>query len=549
MNGLLISAHPTTAVLNCLDRRRVWLFAGIAVLLMLGYNGQWRIGPDSAIHMSIARSLAEGSGYTHPTGLEDAVRPGLALVTGATFSLFGVDRFEAITALMLVCTGAVLALTYWVVKLRFGRPTAVLIVCMLATNETFYRYGYHVLTDMPFLLGLMLLMLGIELFGPRGRRRLAAVACMTFALLLMLLFRSVAVVVVCACGLALGHHVTQGPGGWKRGTALAIAGLGLAAVCYWAVGGSMMRDSDKALDLIGGGIGEVFTRVFTDNGPELFTEHLPEALFGVDLGPWLGTPLGIIVLIFTIALCRVRPMWGLLVVVFVLQWLVLITNQRYILVLMPLLAIGWWRWARWLEPRFKPWQSWVAVLGVLVLWFVPNLVMVGVFIGEQHAKPFLQDYERGRYVALRLLADELEVIAGNEDIILADHAPQLTYMTRLPVHGPSTLPTYGDQRDRTLKRMRDAERILMVTPLDAMLKERITQLKLKQVETLAEVPTPDHDRIADFKIIQMIARNVDWENYHRRMEKRLLRAGAADQRNGESEQEAGQTEQAADQPE
>lgn len=518
------------------------------MLLLVGFNGQWRIGPDSAIHVTAARNLAEGSGLTHLTGLEKTIRPGLALVTAATFKLFGVDQFFAIDSLILLCALAVLVLTYWVVRLRFDRPTAMLIVCMLAVNETFYRYGYQVLTDMPFLFGLMLMLLGLELYHRAGALRPVGMALILISVPMMAAFRSVVVIVLIAGLLSVAYRIkTDKDNRRKYLIATGLAAVALVAIGWLMGGRTLLRDTGKALSLVGDDLGGTLGRVFTDNGPALFTEHLPESLFGVDLGPWVGTPLGIIAIVMGIALFKTRPIWGLLVGVFVVQWLLLITTGRYPLVIMPLLALGWWRLGLWVEGRGKPGATRWALVGLMVLWFGPNIVKIGTFIVEQRARPFLASYEDGRYVALQAVAHVLTDVVQDGDVIIADNAPQLIYYTRLPIYGPATLPTYGPQRDNTVKRLRDAERILLIAPTGDMLNERVGQLKLNQVQTLNVVPTPGYDRIDAYKIIQLSIRRVDWENYKRRMKIRLERTRAAEQGDRQTEQETGHAEQPGDQ--
>lgn len=539
-------ATTTTDLLTWFDRHRVRLWALIGLVYAAGFNGQWRIGPDSAIHVTLARSLAEGAGYTHPTGLENSVHPGLAYLTAATFKLFGVDHFAGIDALMLLCAIAVLVTTYWVVRLRFDRPLAVLAVCMLAGNELFFRYSYQILTDMPFLLGLMLGLLGLELCQRTGPAKWTGFALLPISLLVMAAFRSIVITVAAAGVLAAAYHLLRTPGRSRATAAILIPLLigGLLLTGWFAGTTAILRDGGKAITLVGGtSLGETLHRIVIDNGVTLLTENLPEAMFGVDLGPWAGTPLGIAAIVLGIALLRTRPMWGMLVLAFVLQWLLFITVRRYSLTIMPLLAIGWWRLGGWLEGRLKPAAARWAVIGLMVLWFAPNTVKLGAFILEQRARPFLTSYEGGRYTAVKAIAHELLQVTREGDLIVADQAPQLIYLTRLPIYGPDTLPTYGPKREDTLERLYAAERVLLLSPINEMLNTRIQQLKLKQEEVLRVVPTPGYDRIDEYKIIRMQFRRVDWDNFRRRQEKLANRSPAPQQHEGETEKPTGKGEQ------
>lgn len=543
-------ATTTTDLLAWFDRQRMRLWALIAVLYAAGFNGQWRIGPDSAIHVTLARNLAEGTGYTHPTGLENTVHPGLAYLTAVAFKLFGVDRFVAIDALMLLTAVGVLITTFWVVRLRIDRPTAVVVVCMLAVNELFFRYGYQVLTDMPFLLGLMLGLLGLELCRRTGTARWVGFALLPVSLFVMASFRSVVLTVVAAGVVAAIYHCLHSPGRNQKAAVLSIPLLlaGLLLTGWLAGGMAILRDGGKALNLVGGpSVGETLRHIF-DNGVTLFTENMPEALFGVDLGPWAGAPLGIAAAVLGVALVRTRPMWGMLVLVFVVQWLLFITVRRYSLTILPLLALGWWRLGGWLETRCKPDAAHWIVIGLLVLWFAPNVVKLGAFIIEQRARPFLASYEHGRYTAIKAVAEELLQLSQEGDLVIADHAPQLIYLTRLPVHGPDTLPTYGPQREAITQMLYAAKRILLVSPTDKMLNDRVRQLQIKQDRVLSVVPTPGYDRIDEYKIIRMWVRRVDWDNYKRRQEKLSKLSGATEQGDSEAQQPAGEGEKPGDQP-
>jgi len=529
----------------------------LAVIYAAGFNGQWRPGPDSSIHLQTAKSLAEGHGFTHPTGLEKTIKPGLAYLTAITFVLGAPDNFVLINAVMLLCAAGALTLVFWFIRLRFDRPTAVIVVCMLAVNETFYRYGYQVLTDMPFLSGLALMLLGNELFSREGRQRWAGVALIAVSLLIMGVMRSVVLTVVAAGGLLVVYRVVRGP---VRGPYAVVTALGivvLATVFYQAPhmegGWLLMRDEGRAMGLFSEQpILDTLHRVFIENGPEILTEHLPEAIFGVDFGPIINTPLGLVAVLIGVSLFKVRPMWGLLFVVFLAQWLLFITTERYMLVVMPFMAVGWWRLGPWFEKRAKPQAAKWALVGLLVLWFTPNLARVGAFITQQRSKPFLEHYEGGRYAGLTVVADELKSLAQDGDIIIADHAPQLTWYTGLAVHGAGALPTYGPFRKHTVRMLRDMQRILVIYPVDAALVERLEKLKIEKLSVLKIIPTPDYEDRPEHRIIQVYKPVTPWEKYKRSLELSRDPAfgtpGPAEHGQDQPDKETDQREQPDDQP-
>src|SRR3712207_8138372 len=61
-----------------------------------------------------------------------------------------------------VQTCALPILFYQLVKLHFGRPTAVFVTAAVALTETFFRYGYLLFTDMPFLASVLMFLLRSE---------------------------------------------------------------------------------------------------------------------------------------------------------------------------------------------------------------------------------------------------------------------------------------------------------------------------------------------------------------------------------------------------
>ncbi len=49
-------------VLAWVDEHRYKLYAALVVFYLLGFNGQWRPEPDSALYLTIGRNLALGDG-------------------------------------------------------------------------------------------------------------------------------------------------------------------------------------------------------------------------------------------------------------------------------------------------------------------------------------------------------------------------------------------------------------------------------------------------------------------------------------------------------
>src|SRR5688572_28825078 len=81
-------AEPKRAcdrVLAWVDQHRYKLYAALVVFYLLGFNGQWRPEPDSALYLTIGRNLALGAGYTYHGAPHRLVFPGLPWLFAALF--------------------------------------------------------------------------------------------------------------------------------------------------------------------------------------------------------------------------------------------------------------------------------------------------------------------------------------------------------------------------------------------------------------------------------------------------------------------------------
>src|SRR5215207_9221390 len=84
--------HPA-GLLAWADRHRWWLFGAAALLYLAGFNGQWRVSPDSALYASLGRNLAEGRGYTYQGERHTWVEPGFPWLISEGFRLAGPEKF------------------------------------------------------------------------------------------------------------------------------------------------------------------------------------------------------------------------------------------------------------------------------------------------------------------------------------------------------------------------------------------------------------------------------------------------------------------------
>src|ERR1700722_9966178 len=131
-------------------------------LYLAGFNGQWRLEPDSALFLSLGRNLAEGRGYTYLGRPNHLAYPGLPWVNAVLFKLFGDHALFAANTFMLLTALAALGLTYRLFRLHAGSATAMVVMLGVGITKTFYRYAFELRSDMPFLLGVMAFFCGFE---------------------------------------------------------------------------------------------------------------------------------------------------------------------------------------------------------------------------------------------------------------------------------------------------------------------------------------------------------------------------------------------------
>src|SRR5947199_57359 len=93
-------------------RHRRLFFILLAVAYLISFNGQWRIEPDSALYLSLARNLAEGKGYTYLGAPHHLAYPGLPAVFAVLMKICGARAMWPEDLAMLVFATAALILTF-----------------------------------------------------------------------------------------------------------------------------------------------------------------------------------------------------------------------------------------------------------------------------------------------------------------------------------------------------------------------------------------------------------------------------------------------------
>ena len=498
-------------MLKWLDRYRWLLFGALAVLYGVGFTGQWRIGPDSAQHLSFARILVNGEELAQTQQIHEGLGTGLAYMLAGVSELTGSTDLFSAHLLFLLLGGVALVLSYWLFFLYAGRPTAVVLVAMLALAEGFYRYSFHLLPDLPFMIGGLLCLVGYERLEqqhPGRPGRWASMLLLAMGIVVMALFRSVVLTFVAALVVAAVWQLAQRRR-WRQ-----MAGVLALIIVLLLIGRyvdprnvdptKLSSDEVMLYAQLVDHLPETLHQMFTNNLRHLLFEVTAEQTFGMDFGPTINLPLGLLVLLYALLLIRVRVLWGLLIIFFLGQWLVFIVADRYFLPIMPLLAIGWWRASVWLENRLgRRWGTVVFVWATL-LWCVPNTIRIGDFIREQHQEPFIEHYYEGKYQPIVAAAQWLEDNTPTDSVVLAKpkYHNELSYLSSRLVLG------------HLFAQARVAPQLYLIAPMQQSVREKIAEQGWTLSDVLVQIPSRPEARepLTIYQVLRPPGKSITEQN-------------------------------------
>ncbi|MEM9883110.1 MAG: hypothetical protein AAF800_09365 [Planctomycetota bacterium] len=419
--------------------KRWWWAAagGLTLLYAAGFNGRWRITADGAGIVNQARRLRGEADAL--LAADPRTPPGLASCIAAVGGTPG----AATGLLMLGFAAAALWLTHRVVRVNHGPRLAAAAALLLATNRHFYETAFGLLTELPFTVGLLLLLWGHE-------RRLRPGGAAAWTLIgvggvWMLSFRSVGAVVVAAYVVAeLGAFLVKP--GRGRGRALVAVGAVMAAgVVVLLLMPAVRMDAvilwHATTGVTAAGLGA--------NVQQLVTESLPEAVFGQDVPPALAWPLSLGVLASGLVLLRVRRLWGVLWLAFVAVWVVFLNDARYVLPLLPLLLVGGGRLVGGVTQHGPRWAGLAVRRAAVGLLVASNLVGIGFVVAEQRAGDgFYTAYRSGKYAASVELAEALRREASADAVLLTDRplrAELAALSRRAVIERPAAFPAGAER--------------------------------------------------------------------------------------------------------
>lgn len=408
---------PPNAAQQWLVRLRWPILILAGVLLIIGYNGQWRVGRDSALYRAVGENLAQGNGYTFRGERQKHIYPGLPYLLAGVEKVFGKQdalRPWAAQGVMLALALLTLLATYHLVRAYFAEWIAVCVTFGVAVNWQFAQYAHELMSDVPFLLGVVLTLLGIAWLSDSAAKRRRKAWGAGFILLGAVLaitmrptFFALAVAVVGALGVGIVR--------WRGTRWYLWAGLGavvLLVALFLAVdpragkgeylGGKYERQVRRRLS----NLGEIDWAKRRD---AMLCAHLPDAVFAFEVPkPW-GWFFSALVIGCGVAVMTRSTLWGFYVVVTVVMTALLGARPRYYLMILPMLLVGWALWADFLArqtARIFP-RSGLAPSAILLFWLgvatVPNLIKDSGLLLQQRGYllgagkvSFVESYRKGR---------------------------------------------------------------------------------------------------------------------------------------------------------
>jgi len=512
----LEASFPTLVLAFC-DRHRHVLLAAVAALYLLAFNGQWRVEPDSALYLTIGRNLAQGRGYTYHGIPNDLAFPGFPVFLAGMFKVFGRHAVFAAQIALLLMAMATLGLTYRLMWLFVGRPTAVLVTAMVGLTHALYKYTVELRNDLPFLMGIMAVLAGYEAVfhrRPAGEENGAAAATSQgsarwYDWALLGLGLAVAVVTRPTMQAFVPIVLFATVWGIARGTIRRRPAVISLLVVLLAGAAFVLLDPRTSANGRFGGyeefvlsrvthFRETLTLIFRDNLRKLFEPTMAESVFGHELGPGVNTVAGLVLLGFTfVFVLRRRPLWGLWVVATIGTVLLVFPLDRYFLPVLPILALAWWQGIVWVHRRLAR-LSWSARLStaspaavanviaalLLATWVGPNLVKMTQVVLEQRRVPFLKHYKVGRYAPVKELADGVNRLVEPHAAVLVQHklGRILTYLSDRDVMEPRELT----------EQFKPGQGLYVILPCDDDPEEaqRIADMRLRLGPAIATVPRP-----------------------------------------------------------
>ena len=441
------------------DRFRYAWFALIGLMMLLTFNGKWRIEPDSAIFRQLGHQLATTGRYfvrEKVPGVLDyhykqgTVYPGFPVFLCWMEKIFGSEEKSVMPVVATLNLMAILTLVFFyrVMLYHIPRWQAVCAIVGMGTNAGFLNLTNEIMSDIPFLMGVGLACLGFEwLVRASGLQKIGTSAATLFVgLLIATTLRPTFYFLDGALGLACIWIFWKGRLGWSaidqptipdkyqypsprtevatdlRSRIFLVIGLMLITFVLFRF---LLDIRDKqTTGIASGGYESRVASNFKDydhkllprlkaNIGEMFETCIPQAVLGyrssVGIIPMgnhklgLSTLFGLVLIFSGIVLGRRQFFWGAFVAITIALLTVSGPVPRYILMVLPFFMVAWGTVVVKVASRFKSpvHQLWAAQMGfgyILISNILSSLVLILVQRGYTSPMNEQHHWQKIRYV-------------------------------------------------------------------------------------------------------------------------------------------------------
>jgi hypothetical protein len=432
-----ITAYSTPFT-RWLVRWRFLFFGLIGLLIILPFNGQWRLGLDSSIYRGVAENIAAGHGYVFAGRPQTLVYPGLPyLLAGFEYlwpgSVIAPLIFNNILALLTLCV------IYYLIRSRYPLWIAVVVTCGVGINIKFAQQAQELMADLPFLFAAMIALLGWERQTDAASRRgrIAGGCMLIIGLFTAALLRPTFFIIAAAFAVVAVYRVIR-----FRERRWIICLCIMAGVI---LGFALIDPRVRGFNLFHGGYEQQFISGLSmlkqrldENARPLFAHEMTEAFCNEPLW-YFGLPFAVALLCGAVLLTRRQPLWGLQIFILTGVMLVMSDVPRYYVMVLPQLWLGFVLLLLWTTQRCRPWlRDWM----LFVLISFVNCFNLSGQLGlwrEQHVGEFIESYKRGEYKPLVELAGIIRDRVKPEDVVIGPQSQLVAFLSKRQVLGSKLL--------------------------------------------------------------------------------------------------------------
>jgi hypothetical protein len=424
---------PQTPLTEAIVRHRRLFWIILAVVYLFAFNGQWRVGRDSALYRGLGHSLATGKGYTFSAFSSRQILPGYPVVLAGLEKAFGRSDLPPILLMQLMAL-LTLVFTYKLVRLRFPEWVAIIVAFAVGMNGWFLELSEEMLADLPFILGMMMalygwerLRLATEAREPAARRRALPIAYLLIGLALCGVMRptfwilAIAWVLTCIWGLIKGPH--------RRFFAIC---LGVLLIVWVAI--ALIDPRVRGFHPLAGGYERDALNAARDveskvvkNFIGMVTAELAYGFFGAKWVPGVTELMNLIAIAACVVLWRRNPLWTLLVLLTIAVTLVMGAVPRYYAMVVPLMMLSWIVLAITIAQRLPSKHTDLILLAGILTVVLPNLAWCGKVIGQQ--RHWDNTDEGPKWADVMAMSEKVRQIVPQDQKVIAPGASIMGYLS------------------------------------------------------------------------------------------------------------------------